>query len=215
MVQPVFIAARISCSSHFCHVCHLGLDSVFLRVCSVGLEGCLCIKLELWFFGGWLLFSLPQSFVVLRWHERLALVYGASYLLDGGWAFGALGMCLPTSLSTALRFANFILFSIPSLFSHLVAVFIAARISSSSHFCHVCHLGLDSVFLCVCSVGLEGCLCIKLELWFFGGWLPFSLSQSFVVLRWHERLALVYGASYLLAGGRAFGALGMCLPTSC
>ncbi|KAF3533040.1 hypothetical protein DY000_02042516 [Brassica cretica] len=118
-------------------------------------------------------------------------------------------------LSTALRFANFILFSILSLFSHLVAVFIVARISSSSHFCHVCHLGLDSVFLRVCSVGLEGCLCIKLELWFFGGWLPFSLPQSFVVLRWHGRLALVYGASYLLAGGWAFGALGMCLPTSC
>ncbi|KAF3601143.1 hypothetical protein F2Q69_00036965 [Brassica cretica] len=143
------------------------------------------IKLELWFLGGWLPFSLPQSFVVLRWHGRLALV------------------CEVGSMSSKLC----------GCFS--LHFFIVARISSSSHFCHVCHLGLDSVFLRVCSVGLKGCLCIKLELWFFGGWLPFLLPQSFVVLRWHGRLALVYGASYLLAGGWAFGALGMCLPTSC
>uniref|UniRef100_A0A0D3DXA7 Uncharacterized protein n=1 Tax=Brassica oleracea var. oleracea TaxID=109376 RepID=A0A0D3DXA7_BRAOL len=70
-------------------------------------------------------------------------------------------------LSTVLRFANFILFSIPSLFSHLVAVFIAARWAWKV---------------------VYG---IKLELWFLGGWLPFSLPQSFVVLRWHVRLVLV------------------------
>ncbi|KAH0860390.1 hypothetical protein HID58_088651, partial [Brassica napus] len=29
---------------------------------------------------------------------------------------------------------------------------------------------------------------LKFELLFFGGRLPFSLPQSFVVLRWHERL---------------------------
>ncbi|KAF3501274.1 hypothetical protein F2Q69_00041956 [Brassica cretica] len=29
---------------------------------------------------------------------------------------------------------------------------------------------------------------LKLKLWFLGGWLPFSPTQSFVVLRWHERL---------------------------
>ncbi|KAF2582017.1 hypothetical protein F2Q68_00002329 [Brassica cretica] len=51
----------------------LGLDSVFLRVYSVSLE-VYGIKLELWFLGGWLPFSLPQSFVVLRWHARLPLV---------------------------------------------------------------------------------------------------------------------------------------------
>ncbi|KAH0905891.1 hypothetical protein HID58_037718, partial [Brassica napus] len=36
---------------------------------------------------------------------------------------------------------------------------------------------------------------LKLKLWFLGGWLPFSFTQSFVVLRWHERLVcacLVY-----------------------
>ncbi|KAH0890475.1 hypothetical protein HID58_052904 [Brassica napus] len=65
-------------------------------------------------------------------------------------------------LNMALRFANFILFSIPSLFSYFLAVFIAARISSSSHFCHVCHSSLSSGF-----------------------------SVSFVVLRLHVCLALV------------------------
>ncbi|WZZ84282.1 hypothetical protein YC2023_112861 [Brassica napus] len=80
-------------------------------------------------------------------------------------------------LSTALRFANFILFSIPSLFSHLVAVFIAAHIFMFS-----------SVYVRWAWKVVYG---IKLELWFFGGWLPFSLPRSFVVLRWHGRLALV------------------------
>ncbi|KAH0885090.1 hypothetical protein HID58_061186, partial [Brassica napus] len=90
-------------------------------------------------------------------------------------------------LSTALRFANFILFSIPSPFSHLLAVFIAARISSSSHFCHV-WIVFSSVYVQWAWKVVYG---IKLELWFLGGWLPFSLPQSFVVLRWHWRLALV------------------------
>nr|VDD52227.1 unnamed protein product [Brassica oleracea] len=75
-------------------------------------------------------------------------------------------------LSTALRFANFILFSIPSLFSHLVAVWIV----------------FSSVYARWAWKVVYG---IKLELWFLGGWFPFSLLQSFVVLRWHGRLALV------------------------
>ncbi|KAH0855867.1 hypothetical protein HID58_084128 [Brassica napus] len=75
-------------------------------------------------------------------------------------------------LNTALRFANFILFSIPSLFSHLVAVWIV----------------FSSVYVRWAWKVVYG---IKLELWFFGGWLPFSLPRSFVVLRWHGRLALV------------------------
>ncbi|KAF3504525.1 hypothetical protein F2Q69_00040587 [Brassica cretica] len=57
-------------------------------------------------------------------------------------------------MSTALRFDNFIWLSLPSLFSHLVAVFIVA---------------------CWAWKVVSG---IKLELWFFGGWLPFSLPQS-------------------------------------
>nr|VDD10313.1 unnamed protein product [Brassica oleracea] len=75
-------------------------------------------------------------------------------------------------LSTALRFANFILFSIPSPFSHLLAVWIV----------------FSSVYVQWAWKVVYG---IKLELWFLGGWLPFSLPQSFVVLRWHWRLALV------------------------
>ncbi|KAH0898945.1 hypothetical protein HID58_048513 [Brassica napus] len=75
-------------------------------------------------------------------------------------------------LSTALRFANFILFSIPSLFSHLVAVWIV----------------FSSVYARWAWKVVYG---IKLELWFLDGWLPFSLPQSFVVLRRHGRLALV------------------------
>ncbi|KAH0884534.1 hypothetical protein HID58_060630 [Brassica napus] len=75
-------------------------------------------------------------------------------------------------LSTALRFVNFILFSIPSLFSHFVAVWIV----------------FSSVYARWAWKVVYG---IKLELWFLGGWLPFSLPQSFVVLRWHGRLALV------------------------
>ncbi|KAH0863577.1 hypothetical protein HID58_080788 [Brassica napus] len=75
-------------------------------------------------------------------------------------------------LSTALRFANFILFSIHSLFSHLVAVWIV----------------FSSVYARWAWKVFYG---IKLELLFLGGWLPFSLPQSFVVLRWHMRLALI------------------------
>ncbi|CDY65071.1 BnaCnng45810D [Brassica napus] len=75
-------------------------------------------------------------------------------------------------LSTALRFANFILFSIPSLFSHLVTVWIV----------------FSSMYARWAWKVVYG---IKFELWFLGGWLPFSLPQSFVVLRWHRRLALI------------------------
>ncbi|KAH0867360.1 hypothetical protein HID58_074382 [Brassica napus] len=73
-------------------------------------------------------------------------------------------------LSTALQFANFILFSIPSLFSHLVWIV------------------FSSVYA---RWAWKVVYSIKLELWFLGGWLQFSLPQSFVVLRWHGRLALV------------------------
>ncbi|CDY48834.1 hypothetical protein HID58_043211 [Brassica napus] len=78
-------------------------------------------------------------------------------------------------LNTALRFANFILFSIPSLFSHLLAVFIVWIVFSSVY----------------AQWAWKVVYGIKLELWSLGGWLPFSLPQSFVVLRWHGRLALV------------------------
>ncbi|KAF3531747.1 hypothetical protein DY000_02041241 [Brassica cretica] len=61
-------------------------------------------------------------------------------------------------------------------------------------------LGLDSVFLRVCSAYevnlMEIWSFLSRVLWFFAG------------------MGVLF-ASYLLAGGCAFGALGMCLPTSC
>ena len=47
--------------------------------------------------------------------------------------------------------------------------------------------------------------------WRFG---PFYLEFCGSSLAWASCFSL-WGASYLLAGGWAFGALGMCLPTSC
>ena len=58
----------------------------------------------------------------------------------------------------ALRFVDFILPLFIFLFSHLVAPFIADRVSGGSNFRHICYSSLDSVFLCVCFVRLEGCL---------------------------------------------------------
>ncbi|KAH0942818.1 hypothetical protein HID58_002455, partial [Brassica napus] len=63
LVAP-FIAARFSGGSFFAIFATPGLDSVFFYVIS-------SLKLELLFFGGRLTFSLPLSFVLLRWHERL------------------------------------------------------------------------------------------------------------------------------------------------
>ncbi|WZZ16121.1 hypothetical protein YC2023_109210 [Brassica napus] len=75
-------------------------------------------------------------------------------------------------LSMSLRFANFILFSFSSLFFHLVTVWIV----------------FSSMYADWAWKVVNGS---KLELRFLSGWLLFSLSQSFVVLRWHGRLALV------------------------
>ncbi|KAF3560633.1 hypothetical protein DY000_02013231 [Brassica cretica] len=60
----------------------------------------------------------------------------------------------------APRFVYFILSPFISLFSHLVVPFIVDHVVYG----------------------------LKLKLWFLGGWLPFSPTQSFVILRWHECL---------------------------
>ncbi|KAH0873470.1 hypothetical protein HID58_070832, partial [Brassica napus] len=52
---------------HFTMFAIPGLDSVFLRVWNI----ISCLKFELWFLCGWLPFSLPYNFVVLRWHGLL------------------------------------------------------------------------------------------------------------------------------------------------
>ncbi|KAH0857049.1 hypothetical protein HID58_085310 [Brassica napus] len=84
-------------------------------------------------------------------------------------------------LSTTLRFANFIWFSLPTLFSHLVAVWIVfSSVYAQWAWKVVFGIKLELWFfggwlrfsLPQVASG------IKLELWFFGGWLPFSLPQS-------------------------------------
>ncbi|KAF2573440.1 hypothetical protein F2Q70_00001431 [Brassica cretica] len=73
------------------------------------------------------------------------------------------------SLRMALRFSDFILSPLLFMFSHLFAVFIVVRVSGGFPFCHICTLGLDSIFLCVCSVGLEGCFWSQAWAIVFGG----------------------------------------------
>ncbi|KAL0733581.1 hypothetical protein Bca4012_009791 [Brassica carinata] len=57
----------------------------------------------------------------------------------------------------APRFDDFVLSTLPFLFSHFVAAFITARVSVVLFFAMFATLCLDSVFLRVCSVGLECC----------------------------------------------------------
>ena len=57
----------------------------------------------------------------------------------------------------APRFDDFVSSPFLSLFSLLVAPFIAARFSGDSFFAIFATLGLDSVLLRVCSVDLEEC----------------------------------------------------------
>ena len=55
----------------------------------------------------------------------------------------------------ASQFADFVYSLFRSLFSHLVALFIAGCVSGGSPFHIYATQGLDSVFLRVCFVGLE------------------------------------------------------------
>ncbi|KAH0868975.1 hypothetical protein HID58_075997 [Brassica napus] len=72
---------------------------------------------------------------------------------------------------TAPRFADFVLSPLPSLFSHLVVAFIAVCVSDGSLFRHVWIVFCTVYTLCAWKV-VSG---LKLELWFLGGWLLFSL----------------------------------------
>ncbi|KAF2544773.1 hypothetical protein F2Q70_00021012 [Brassica cretica] len=56
---------------------------------------------------------------------------------------------------TAPRFNDFVLSTLPSMFPHLVADFIAACFSVTLPFAMFATSGLDSVLLRVCSVDLE------------------------------------------------------------
>ncbi|KAF3513058.1 hypothetical protein F2Q69_00009010 [Brassica cretica] len=89
------------------------------------------LKLELLFFGGRLPFSLPQSFVVLRWDESLVcaclvceILVNVRNYISLGWIRVQLSLMFSR---IAPRFADFVLSPFLSLFSHLVAHFIDAR----------------------------------------------------------------------------------------
>ena len=58
----------------------------------------------------------------------------------------------------APRFNDFVLSTLPSMFPHLVAAFIAACVSVTLLFAMYGTPGLDSVLLRVCSVDLEDCV---------------------------------------------------------
>ncbi|KAH0891864.1 LOW QUALITY PROTEIN: hypothetical protein HID58_054293, partial [Brassica napus] len=85
------------------------------------------------------------------------------------------------SSRTAPRLDDFVLSTLPSMFPHLVTAFIVACVSVTLPFAMFATPDLDNILLRIVSG-------IKSELWFIGGWLPFSLTQSFVVLHRHRRL---------------------------
>ncbi|KAH0898668.1 LOW QUALITY PROTEIN: hypothetical protein HID58_048236, partial [Brassica napus] len=88
------------------------------------------------------------------------------FFIARGWLHG-----LMILFRLLFYLCSLILLHLSLLLASLVALFFAIFATP----------GLDSVFLCIISS-------LKFELLFFGGRLPFSLPQSFVVLRWHERL---------------------------
>ncbi|WZZ86149.1 hypothetical protein YC2023_114728 [Brassica napus] len=107
-------------------------------------------------------------------------------------------MLSSSSSRMALRFSDFILCPLLSMFSHLFAIFIVVRVSGGLPFCHVCTLGLDSVFLCVCLVGLEGCFWS--QAWaLVSRWLASILIPSGCFSSSHASLGIsvLYGVSLL------------------
>ncbi|KAH0866945.1 hypothetical protein HID58_073967, partial [Brassica napus] len=98
----------------------------------------------------------------------------------------------------APRFDDFVLSTLPSMFPHLVAAFIAARVFVTLPFAMFATPGLDSVLLRVFSVDLEDCFWSQVWAHVSRGLasvLPHSccsllplLPLSFVVLHRHRRL---------------------------
>ncbi|KAF2579326.1 hypothetical protein F2Q70_00011405 [Brassica cretica] len=77
----------------------------------------------------------------------------------------------------APRFDDFVLSTLPSMFPHLVAAFIAACVSVTLSFAMFAILGLDCVLLRVCYVDLEDCFWS--QVWAHASWglasvLPYS-----------------------------------------
>ncbi|KAF3501824.1 hypothetical protein F2Q69_00044105 [Brassica cretica] len=167
-----FIAACVSVTLPFAMFATPGLDSVLLRVCSVDLENYFWSQV-------WALVSLglasvlPHSCCSLLPLLPLLVVvlivrYVCLFLLRGG--FGLLLIILPLTCflgslhwtlydkfgsGTAPRFDDFVLSTLPFMFPHLVADFIAACVSLTLPFAMFATPGLDSVLLRVYSVDLE------------------------------------------------------------
>ncbi|KAH0868250.1 hypothetical protein HID58_075272 [Brassica napus] len=96
---------------------------------------------------------------------------------------------------TAPRLNDFVLSTLPSMFPHLVATFMAACISVTLPFAMFVTPDLDSVLLRICSVDLEDCFWSQVWALVSRGLasvLPHSALvpsiQSFVVLHMHRRL---------------------------
>ncbi|KAH0880863.1 hypothetical protein HID58_068257, partial [Brassica napus] len=87
---------------------------------------------------------------------------------------------------TAPRFDDFVLSTLPFMFPHLVAAFIAACVSVTFSFAMFVTPGLDNVLLRVCSVDLEDCFWSQVWAHSLGDLVP-SI-PSFVVLHRHRRL---------------------------
>ncbi|KAH0868720.1 hypothetical protein HID58_075742 [Brassica napus] len=87
---------------------------------------------------------------------------------------------------TASRFDDFVLSTLPSMFPHLIAAFIAACVSVTLSFAMLATPGLDSVLLIVCSIDLEDCFWSQVLAHSLGALVP-SI-KSFVVLHRHRRL---------------------------
>ncbi|KAF2572926.1 hypothetical protein F2Q70_00001952 [Brassica cretica] len=96
-----------------------------------------------------------------------------------------------SSLITSLVALPFAIFSTPGCLSSSHASLGVARGWLHGLFISFCLLlslcSLISLYLSslITSLVVYG---LKLKLWFLGGWLLFSPTQSFVILRWHECL---------------------------
>ncbi|KAF3604416.1 hypothetical protein F2Q69_00037585 [Brassica cretica] len=108
--------------------------------------------------------------------------------------FDVVFLVVGLSLRTAPQFADFILFPVPSILSHLITVFIAARFSGGSLFRYVCYSRLFLFF--PCSTWYK---CAELVSWSFGHFYPELYDSSlawtpclcfFSFVRWFSPLNL-------------------------
>ncbi|KAF2536900.1 hypothetical protein F2Q68_00020203 [Brassica cretica] len=178
----------------------LSLDSVFFSVFYVSFEGCFWSQIWALVFR-WLAFILPPSGCFFSSNALQSYSLGALipsiqsfvacvFVLQGDFS-------LPVILLLLTRFLGSVCWCLITLFC--VRGIALSQILSFYSFMTPDSPGQDTLWLfLVSSLALV-----------FGGWLPFSFPQVCGV-----NLSEFGSASYLLAGGRVSGALGMCLPAS-